>query len=92
MPYLIADVELATPLLPIAVPPTHSGIGFIFRFRGRAVGFLLHAVSPGRTVSAEEVERLATRHCAPRLLQEEACAALAATGPPLQDPSVTIAI
>ena len=92
MPYLITDVELTTPLPSVVVPPTHSGIGFIFRLRGRAIGYLLHAVTPGRTVSPDEVERLATAQCGARIVQEEARAALAAVGPPLVDPSVTIAI
>ena len=92
MPYLIADVELTTPLSPIDVPATHSGIGFIFRLEGRAIGFLLHPVSPGRTVGADEVERLATRQCGQRILQEESRRAVAAAGPPLVDPSVTVAI
>lgn len=58
MRYLLIDVDVSRGFPGIELDPEHDGVGIIIRWRGTPIGFVLHRVSSGASLSPDDVARL----------------------------------
>jgi GT2 family glycosyltransferase len=56
--YLLIDVDVSRGFPGIDLGPEHDGVGIIIRWRGTPIGFVLHRVSDGTSLSPDDVARL----------------------------------
>jgi GT2 family glycosyltransferase len=56
--YLLIDGDVSRGFPGIDLGPEHDGVGIIIRWRGTPIGFVLHRVSSGTSLSSDDVARL----------------------------------
>jgi len=92
MSYAIIDLEVTQALPRYLSAAGNVGIAFIFRYKGRPIGFFMKPL-PSRTVlSQEELESLLSRATGPKLLQEKIREELVPPQSEAPFPTLTVAI
>lgn len=92
MPFLIADIDLCSPLEDIAVPTDRSGLGLLLRYKHRPLGFVMQPMQPGTSLSAEEIRAIVARQFASKLLKEKLREAFSPPGKSGNGRSLTVAV
>lgn len=88
MRYQLIEIDLASPVKAVPVPPAFSGLGIVARFDGRPVGFVLAGLPPGSTASAEWLAEMAAQ-VSPEVQRRKESGEGALRKPPL---SLTVAV